>query len=387
MTSDVWTLGAVGDVFVHRPDFDDAFTHSRDMLRAVDLLSGNCEGAFTDRPSPSPGAGWVVMSPRAYAAAFGPAGFDVMSVANNHVLDGGYVGLDDTLGVLREQGIATVGAGTSLHEARAPAIIDKDGRRVGFLSFSSVHPPGYAARRNMPGVAAIRVHAIPYMSDDNPYGYIEPGTTPNIATMPWREDVAMMMECVAELKRSVDVVVGSFHWGSSRLPVDLLDYERSLAHSAVEAGCDVVIGHHHHFLRGIEIYHGKPIFYGLGHFVFDQKTDWSEAEIAYLTSLGDYGIYPREGYPLLPFHADARMTMMVVVEFSGKAIRRCGFVPCVISPGNHAIPAAAGSPEYERVRRYVLDCSRAVGFASSFAAQPFKVGDFDAIEVCQATSP
>jgi poly-gamma-glutamate synthesis protein (capsule biosynthesis protein) len=375
-----WTLGAVGDVFVHRPDPSTAFEHSRELLGAVDVLFGNCEGAYTDRPSPSPGGGWSVLSPAGHADALGPAGFDVMAVANNHALDGGFTGLEDTLGRLHAQGIRTVGAGADLARAREPVVVEHGPTRVGFVAFSCVHPPGYAARARTPGVSAVRVESHYHLPDDDPYAYIEPGAVPKVRTFPRAEDAAVVAEAVTRLAGEADVVVASFHWGTSREPAVLADYERILGRLAVDAGADVVLGHHHHLLRGVEFHAGKPIFYGLGHFVFDQVTEWSEEELAYLRSLGEYGIYPRDGYPLLPFHPDGRLTVLAALEFRGNRLARAGMVPCVISPANHAVPAAPDTADGRRVLAYVRQVSERAGLPTGYAEGTFTIGGFAGFE-------
>lgn len=376
-----WTLGAVGDVFVHRSDPEAAFEHSRTLLGAVDVLFGNCEGAYTDRPTPAPGGGWSVLSPAGYATALGPAGFDVMALANNHALDGGYTGLEDTMDLLREQGIRAIGAGADLARARRPVVVEHGASRIAFIAFSCVHPPGYAARARTPGVAAIRVESHYYLPDDDPYAYIEPGAVPKVRTFPRTEDAEAVTDCIARLAREADVVVASFHWGTSRSPAVLTDYERMLGPLAVDAGADVVLGHHHHLLRGVELHAGKPIFYGLGHFVFDQVTDWSTEELAYLHSLGEYGIYPRDGYPLLPFHPDGRLTVMAAIEFDGNRLARAGMVPCVISPANHTVPVAPDTPDGRRVLQYLRHVSEHAELPTDYLAGTFSVGGFDAIEV------
>src|SRR5204863_3692785 len=114
----IWTFGAVGDVFVNRDDPDNAFLGCSDLLNGIDLVFGNCEGAFTDHPHFAPSAGWRVVAPASNGRSLAKAGFDVMAIANNHILDAGHGGLIDTLNLLRSQGIKTVGAGTNLAEAR-----------------------------------------------------------------------------------------------------------------------------------------------------------------------------------------------------------------------------------------------------------------------------
>ena len=94
-------------------------------------------------------------------------------------------------------------------------------------------------------------------------------------------------------------MIASFHWGSAWKRGFLTDYEREVAPVAIDAGADLVLGHHHHFLRGVEFHEDRPIFYGLGHFVFDLTwigAKLPQPEIERLKeAYGDYAIYPREG--------------------------------------------------------------------------------------------
>jgi poly-gamma-glutamate synthesis protein (capsule biosynthesis protein) len=152
-----------------------------------------------------------------------------------------------------------------------------------------------------------------------------------------------MQAAIADLRRNADVIVVSHHWGRAGLPAILTDYERILGHASIDAGADIVLGHHHHFLRGIELYRGKPIFYGLGHFVFDLpglENALTEDEIQKLNEMGEYAIYPRDGYPLSPFHPDARMTMIATCDFTGKELRSVGFVPCLLNGAKQRYSAA-----------------------------------------------
>ncbi len=120
---------------------------------AADIVFGNCEGVYSDRPARSPSHKHFMGAPRERGAMLGDVGFDVMTCANNHMVDGGYAGLEDTLELLREQGIAVTGAGADITEATRPAIVERDGLRVAFLGFCSVYPVGYEARADRPGIA------------------------------------------------------------------------------------------------------------------------------------------------------------------------------------------------------------------------------------------
>lgn len=383
-----WTLGAVGDVFVNRDNPKDAFTGCSDLLNLFDVVFGNCEGAFTDDPHFAPSAGWRVVAPRLNGSALAKAGFDVMALANNHIVDAGHEGLIDTLNLLHSQGIKTVGAGASLSEATAAAIIEQHGTKIGFLGFASVYQAGYEARKSTPGLAATRIHSHYFIPEWDAYGKVEPGVVPAVRTFPYPEDLEILKSLIGELRSRADVVVVSHHWGQAGRPARLTEYERILGHFSIEAGADVVLGHHHHFLRGIEIYRGKPIFYGLGHFVFDLpglEVALSGHELEKLKEMGEYAIYPRDGYPLSPFHPEARMTMVAACDFEGSAMTSVGFFPCLISAENYAVPLRQGDSRVQEIVNYMSAISVEAGLRTSYAPSSEKLGF--AFSRVQATAP
>jgi poly-gamma-glutamate capsule biosynthesis protein CapA/YwtB (metallophosphatase superfamily) len=372
-----WTLGAVGDVFVNRDNPKDAFFGSSDLLNHIDVVFGNCEGAFTDHPQFAPSAGWRVVAPKSNGSALAEAGFDVMAVANNHIVDAGHEGLIDTLNLLHSQGIKTVGAGRSLSEATAATIIEKHGTKIGFLGFASVYQAGYEARKSTPGLAAMRVHSHYFIPEWDAYGKVEPGVVPAVRTVPYPEDVELLTSLIGDLRSRADVVVVSHHWGQAAKPARLTEYERILGRVSIDSGADVVLGHHHHFLRGIEIYHGKPIFYGLGHFVFDLPgldTALSAEELRKLKEMGEHAIYPRDGYPLSPFHPDARMTMVGACDFDGSEITAAGFFPCLIDGENHAIPLKSTDRRARGIIEYMSGISAEAGLQNRYGPLSEKLG-------------
>lgn len=377
-------LGGVGDVFLNRPDPDRAFDKTQTALRAIDLLFANCEGAFTDRPQYAPSAGWRVVAGIRNAVPLGAANFHVMSLANNHTLDAGHVGLADTAAELWRQGIATCGAGADLAEARRPAAIERHGVKVAFLAFSSVYQAGYEARPKVPGLAAMRIHSHYYIPDWDAYGKVEPGVQPQVRTVPFPEDLAALTHMVAKAKGEFDLVVASFHWGTASRPAVLMDYEYTLGRAAIDAGADLVFGHHHHYLRGIELYRGRPIFYGLGHFAFDlpgMDTALTPREIEKLKAMGEHAIYPREGYPLMPFHPDARMTGIAVQAFQGKSAGAVGLLPCLINGANQPVAVSADSEAGARILDYLRKISAEVGLATRYDADGPMVAGLRSIAV------
>ena len=112
---------AVGDVFPDVPDGRRSFAALEPLFEAADVVFGNCEGVYSDRPAPSPSHKHFMGAPREHGSMLGAVGFDVMTLANNHMVDGGYAGLEDTLVLLHEQGIATTGMSTSLESPSDPA--------------------------------------------------------------------------------------------------------------------------------------------------------------------------------------------------------------------------------------------------------------------------
>ena len=154
--------------------------------------------------------------------------------------------------------------------ARARVVVSRNGVRYGFVQRTSVYwPTNHEAGEQSPGVAALRGHTayqlpLHRLRPDMPPGN-RPGVPPLIVT--WT-DPRYLAEYVAEitaLRREVDVLVASQHWG---LQEEVLEYMTEIAHAVIDAGADIVIGHGPHYSLPVEIYKGKPVFYGLGSFSF-----------------------------------------------------------------------------------------------------------------------
>jgi poly-gamma-glutamate capsule biosynthesis protein CapA/YwtB (metallophosphatase superfamily) len=184
--------------------------------------------------------------PRMLAGPVG-AGIDVFTLANNHIMDFGPKGLASTLAALDTFHVLHCGAGRDRDEAEAPAILEIHGLKIGFLAFSYTFPEEFWAGDHSPGTA---------------YG---------------RPD--RMERLIRGLRRTVDLVVVSFHWGEERNPT-VKPYQREAAHEAVDWGADLVVGHHPHVLQGLELYRGRLIAYSLGNFVFGSySTDARESAL------------------------------------------------------------------------------------------------------------
>jgi poly-gamma-glutamate synthesis protein (capsule biosynthesis protein) len=177
------------------------------------------------------------------------AGIDCCVLSNNHVLDWGEAGLLDTLASLKDAGIQSAGAGSSLAEASSPALIELSGDcRIcvyGLGAMTSGIPSHWAAAPDRPGI-----HLLPDLSE---------------------RTAQRIGEEVKSRKRPGDIIVMSIHWGSN-WGYKIVSEQRSFAHALIDLGaCDVLHGHSSHHARPIEVYRGKPILYGCGDFINDYE--------------------------------------------------------------------------------------------------------------------
>jgi len=288
------------------------------------------------------------------------------------MIDAGHQAFVEMLDDLRARGMDCIGAGRDLAEARRPAIVDVAGTKVGFLSYTTIYQAGYQARADTPGVSALRVHSVPYFPSWDPYGRLEPGALPHVRTFPEPDDLAMLEAAIGDLKSRADLVVVSLHWGDSRLPVVLTDYEKTIGRLAIDVGADAILGHHHHFLKAVEFHRGKPIFYGLGHFAFDLlglESVVGPADAERLRGFSEWAIFPRAESPGYPFHPDTRHTGAAVLAIKEGAIEGVYFAPFYIDQANQTVHlSSADGPD--ATTRYLENVTRQVGFATRFAAGP-----------------
>ena len=264
------SLILVGDVnLMNVEDAGVPFAQIGETLRGADLVFANLECLLYDPPD-----GHAVehegffADPDIAGGALQSAGIAAVGLANN--VNYGAAAILGSLARLDRLGLGHTGAGANLDTARAPAIADCGGLRVGFLQRSSVYwPTNHEATAHGCGIAVIRGHtayqvpAHKTRPDVPPMN--RPGVPPIVVTWADRDYLAAFTEDIAALRREADIVIASCHWG---LGEEVLDYMTEIAHAAIEAGAEIVIGHGPHYSLPLEIYRGKPIFYGLGSFSF-----------------------------------------------------------------------------------------------------------------------
>ena len=276
-------LFAVGDLqLMTREPPADLFDQATPALSAADIAFGNCEWPYAEEAGDThPVEAHInddfdkgdLFAPGAPESIrmMGRAGFDVMSVANNHTMHGGYRAFLRTIELLREAGIAPVGGGVDIVAARAPAIIERAGTRVGFLACTSGFLPGAHAGRRTPGIVPLRRHTYAENASWDNWG-----TAPDTRTLVNRDDLGAVIESIAALRAQVDTVVLSCHWGILEHPSAIAEYQREAARAFVDAGVDLILSQGPLPIKGFEVYRGKAILYCMGKFAM--ISPWSRDE-------------------------------------------------------------------------------------------------------------
>jgi len=239
-----------------------------DTLRQADVLFGNLESCFYEPAAGHSDDREGFYAPLASAQALVIGGFRAVGTANN--VNYGEEAIRSSLRQLERIGIPCTGAGVNRQAARAPAIVVHEGLRFGFVQRTSVYwATGHEATDDSPGVAVLTGRtAYEPMLQTRHSGLPpanRPGLPPAILTWADAKSLAEFTDDLRALRLRADIVVASHHWG---LFEDVLDYQVEIAHAAIDAGADVVMGHGPHYACAVELYRGKPIFYGLGSFSF-----------------------------------------------------------------------------------------------------------------------
>lgn len=352
---------AVGDVGAKREDLASMFAPVIGTLHQAPVVFGQLETTVSDRGAIVPNAKLAMRAPSALAPALADAGFTMMSFAGNHCLDWGYDAFDDTLRHMSEAGVLLAGAGTTLSDAFTPVIQQHNGVRIAMIAASSILPEGYAARTDKPGCAPLRAHTF--------YEQIEhdqPGTPARIRSHADRADLAALLASIRSARASADIVLVSLHWGIHMVRGSLAEYQIEVAHAAIEAGADAILGHHPHLMKGIGFHRGKPIFYSLGNFAIEQPHVWDPAIVEtdsfrHLVSLNPS--WTMNAAYMLP--EETRITGIVRLVVRDRDVAEVRFRPCWIGDDSAPRPLAASDPLFARVRDYLVEVTATEGLATS----------------------
>ncbi|MBQ5660818.1 MAG: CapA family protein [Lachnospiraceae bacterium] len=217
----------------------------RAEIDAADIFMVNQEFPFTERGTKAEDKQYTFRLPHDRLHIMNEMGIDIVTLANNHILDFGPHGITDSIAALKEAGIKYVGAGEDLEEAKKLEIIEVGGRKIGFLGTSRVYmATSWAAGENHPGVFSTY-------------------------------DPTLPVEEIKKADELVDYLVVYVHWGVERETTPK-EYQRVMGRQYIDAGADIVIGSHPHVLQPLEYYNDKPIMFSMGNFVFGSSIPSTE---------------------------------------------------------------------------------------------------------------
>jgi poly-gamma-glutamate capsule biosynthesis protein CapA/YwtB (metallophosphatase superfamily) len=266
MSARILLTGDINLMNVTNPDVP--FRKIAAELQAADVVFGNLECCLHQPSARSVSTEGFFADPTVGGEALARAGIHAVGIANN--VNYGAANIMASIARLDALDILHTGAGCDLAAARVPAIIVRNGVRVGVLQRSSVYwPTDHEAHEDSPGIAVLRGHTAYQVPAGRTQPGIppanRPGVPPVILTWADAQDLEELGEDLHALRSQVDIVVASCHWGLGREP---LAYMSEIAHTAIEHGADIVIGHGPHYPLPVELYRGRPIFYGLGNLSF-----------------------------------------------------------------------------------------------------------------------
>lgn len=340
------SLLLAGDLVLDEPDPDYWLSGIAPAIRAADVSIGHLEVPHTlahdelEGDVPAPGADPANLS------ALARAGFDMVSLAGNHMADCGAQGISDTIAGLDALGIAHAGAGANSSEARRFATVMRKGWRIALLSYNCVGPENGWATRDRAGFAYLPM----VTASGRPVAPVE------ALVEPTAEAFEILLHDVAAARAEADIIVVALHKGIVHTPATLAPYERPIAHAAIDAGADIVAGHHAHIVRGIEMYRGKPIFHGLGNGCVvtralspsqdhPARAEWAERRKKL------FGFEPDPAFTLAPFHPEAVNAMLGMVTIDGDGGIETAIIPVdVVAPGR---PVLADGSRGREIADYI----------------------------------
>jgi len=343
-------LIAVGDIMPRRENAEELFSLAYSILKEGDITIAQLERPISERAPVYTTS--TDIKPRRLAKVLADTGFNLLTFASNHTMDGGDDGLLDTIDMLNEHNIRVIGAGKNIEEARKPAIFDCKGTKVGFLDFCSVITPGTDAGSDKPGVSPIRINTAYQVP-----GW-QPGEAPRVLTTASAQHLRAMVDDIKKLRPMVDVLVVCQHWGLHFVTSPIADYEYEVGHAAIDAGADIIIGTHAHTLKGIEVYKGKVILHCLGNFAFDHYVSGPMSVMRgmpfdshYRSNMGGWKVDPE--YPTHAFPIDCQKSILLKCDIIDKKIQRVAFHPCWITKKGVSEPLSHTDPRNDEVFHYI----------------------------------
>lgn len=260
------TINAVGDMcfasapgrLIARKGGKAPLASMASLLKSADLTLGNLECALSRRGSAVPGKAFTFRGDPKAVQGLTAAGFDVVSLGNNHARDFGSVALQDTVSNLNKAHIAHAGAGANKAKAFAPAMFRSNDTTIAFLSFCQIGPADFVAGPSKAGTA-------------------------------YTLSLKTVQSAVKAARSKADYVIVSFHWGIEG-QYSPTSRQIEFGRASIRSGADLVLSEHPHVLQGIEFYRHKLIAYSLGNFVFSPGSTAGHDSMVLRITIGPHGI-------------------------------------------------------------------------------------------------
>ena len=239
LAGDMMLSRSIGKKMEEMNDYTFPFLKIANVLRPMDLVFGNLEGPISSGGKNQGSIYSFRANPRVIEG-LSLANFGILSLANNHIWDYGKMALLDTVNILNKNNISSVGAGRNNAEANEMVIKEIKGNKIGFLAYTDLYPESLEAGNNYPGISNF--------------------------------DLQEVFKKISEAKASstADLIFVSLHWGDEYAGA-AKKKQKEIAKELIDAGADVIIGHHPHVVQEFEEYKTSLIFYSLGNFIFDQN--------------------------------------------------------------------------------------------------------------------
>ena len=371
MENNQLTLLAVGDNIPGMGYYDGLYDHVAPLLRKADIAFGQVETVLIDEkiddlyPYVASQARMPCSSDPGVATAMKDAGFDIVSFASNHSLDYGRVHFLNTIDYLRNAGMEVIGGGKNEEEARQFSIMERSGTKIAFLGYCTILPQDYWAQEARPGLNPARGLTLYEQVEHD-----QPGTPCRIHTWAHRGDKARMLEDIRKAKELADIVVVSMHWGIHFTKAEIGEYQVEYAHDAIDAGADLILGHHAHILKPVEVYKGKVIFYSLANFAMtdpnsmerdkktlrqDMRTSKKHQEMAKIRS--DFGNKNKDK----SFPEDCYYTMIAKILIEDKKIARVSYLPTYIPDDFKPYTVKHDEPLFATINDYMREINGMMG--------------------------
>ncbi len=297
---DIMLSRKIGEIMEAKKDWNYPFALLGNTIKSADIAFANFENPISDRGILS-GSKYSFRANPAAVQGLANTGFDVVSVANNHIWDYGRDAVVDTMHILKSAGISYVGAGEDFSTAHTPVIKNINGVKIAYLGYTNLVSLSVTTESSRPEINFIDMVQI-------------------------RKDIALA-------KQQADVVIVSYHWGEEYNTTHTV-FQEEIGHQTIDAGANLVIGHHPHVVEEVEKYHGGYIAYSLGNFVFDQNfsTDTSHGGLLEVT------IINKKINTVKLLNVLFNRTYQPYVKDDATAMSSASHV----TPASHVIPAQAG---------------------------------------------